>query len=320
LIELIGKILDGCFVGLQSSNSMGIIYRQAKMLLDAHRAGVPMNRLLMIGHQNLFLHPAELRKIQKVCPHALANYKWAEYADRFFTECLGVSEVNALDYSAYEGANILHDLNRPIPDELKGQFDVVVEAGSLEHIFNFPIAIANLMQMTRVGGTIFASTVSNNLCGHGFYQFSPELIFRVFSVENGFELGRVLALEARYPGIELTPISHAFEVTDPASIGVRVGLMTKRPIMLVFEGHKKAESPLFSKSPMQSDYAAAWISANKSAGPKMSQWIGNMPMYCAFRSWLKGIPVLRSVHNRLIGQRQLGQFSLKNKRVFREIQ
>lgn len=299
---------------------MGIIYRQAKMLLDAHRAGVAMDRLLMIGHQNLFLHSSELREIRRICPGTLADYRWAEYADRFFTECLGVSEVNTLDYSAYEGADLLHDLNEPIPGGLRGRFDVVVEAGSLEHIFNFPIAIANLMQMTRVGGTIFASTVSNNLCGHGFYQFSPELIFRVFSVENGFELGRVLALEARYPGIELTPISHAFEVPDPASLGGRVGLMTKRPIMLLFEARKKAESPLFVKTPMQSDYAAAWLSADKPASPIMPQWIRDLPLYSSFRHWLNGISILRSFDNRLTGQLQIGQFSLKNKRLFRKVQ
>jgi hypothetical protein len=122
-----------------------------------------------------------VREIRKIWGGALPNYKWGEYADRFFKECLGVSDVNSLDYSSYEGADILHDLNQPVPANLKGRFDAVVEGGSLEHIFHFPIAVANLMQMTKVGGTIFASTVSNNLCGHGFYQFSPELIFRAIS-------------------------------------------------------------------------------------------------------------------------------------------
>jgi hypothetical protein len=299
---------------------MGIIYRQAKMLLDACHAGVPMNRFLMIGHQNLFLHASELKKIRKIYPGALANYQWAEYADRFLTECLGVSQVHTLDYSDYEGADLLYDLNKPIPDELKGRFDVIAEAGSLEHIFNFPVAIANLMQMVCVGGTIFASTVSNNFCGHGFYQFSPELIFRVFTIENGFELGRVLALEARYPGIELTPIHHAFEVVDPASIGNRVGLMTKRPIMLFFQARKVAEVPLFVNSPMQSDYAAAWHAQGKPSKSRMPGWIRSLAIYPALRLWLRRIPILRSLENHLAGQRQVAQFSLDNKQLFNKIE
>jgi len=298
---------------------LGIIYRQAKMLLDARESGLAMDRLLMIGHQSLLLHPTELRAIQRVCPGALADYKWGEYADRFFTECLGVSQVSTLDYSPYEGADILHDLNQPVPASLKGRFDVVVEAGSLEHVFHFPIAIANLMQMTKVGGTIFASTVSNNLCGHGFYQFSPELIFRIFTDENGFELGKVLALEARYPGVELSPISQAFEVADPARAGGRVGLMTEGPILLLFDAHKTAESSLFAKIPMQSDYVAAWTSDERPAGSRVPQWIKNLPFYSALRTWLHGTFILQTSHNFLTGQRQLREFSLKNRRFFKRL-
>jgi len=278
-----------------------------------------MDRLLMIGRQSLLFHPSELQEIRKICPGSLVDYKWGEFADRFLTECLGVSEANTLDYSSYEGADLLYDLNQPIPSELKGRFDVVIEAGSLEHVFNFPIAIANLMQMTKVGGTIFASTVSNNLCGHGFYQFSPELIFRIFTVENGFELGKVLALEARYPGIELSPISSAFEVADPASVGGRVGLMTKRPIMLLFKARKAAELPVFARSPMQSDYAAAWASKETHATPRMPKWVRNLPLYSSFRAWLLGTFLRHSFGNWLAGQRQLKQYSLKNKRLFKKV-
>lgn len=289
------------------------------MLLDAHRAGVPMGRLLMIGRQSLLLYSSELREIRKTSPGALADYKWGEYADRFFTQCLGVSEVNTLDFSSYEGADLLHDLSLPIPDELQGRFDVVVEAGSLEHVFNFPIAIANLMKMTKVGGTLFASTVSNNLCGHGFYQFSPELIFRVFAAENGFELGKVLALEARYPGIELSPISDAFEVADPARVECRVGLVTKRPIILLFDARKTADLPLFARSPMQSDYEAAWVANHKPASSRMPQWIRSLWFYSPMRTWLHQTSILHGFRNWLAGQRQLKQYSLKNKRLFRKI-
>jgi hypothetical protein len=294
---------------------MGIIYRQAKMLLDARQSGTPMERLLMIGRQSLLLHPPELRAIRKICPGALVEYKWGEYADRFFTECLGVSHMSTLDYSSYEGADLLHDLNQPVPADLKNRFDVVVEGGSLEHIFNFPVAIANLMQMTRVGGTFFASTVSNNLCGHGFYQFSPELIFRVFTVENGFELGKVLALEARYPGIELAPISEAFEVADPASIGGRVGLMTESPILLLFKARKVAEAAIFSRIPMQSDYAAAWASNDKAGTPRMPQWIRDLPLY----SRLRKSSIAHSFDTWRTGRRQVKEFSLKNKRLFKKV-
>lgn len=298
---------------------MGIIYRQAKMLMDAHQAGVRMDRILTIGRQSLLLYAPEVRAIRKIFPGALADYKWGEYADRLFKECLGASKVSALDYSSYEGADLLHDLNQPIPNDLKARFDVVIEAGSLEHIFNFPIAIANVMQMTKVGGIMFVSTVSNNLCGHGFYQFSPELIFRVFSAENGFELGKVLALEARYPGIELAPISNAFEVADPAMVGGRVGLMTKRPIMLFFTARKVAETTLFARPPMQSDYSVAWSSNINPPNGEASKRLTNMRFYFSLRTWLKKTSIGRRFRNWQMGQSQCSQFSLKNRRLFKKI-
>src|SRR4029077_10267153 len=111
----------------------------------------------------------------------LAGYQFGNYADDFWNEFLDAESVETLDYSTYEGASIVHDLNSPVPASLHGRFDAVIEAGSLEHIFNFPMAIRNLMRMTKVGGWVFITTVANNLCGHGFYQFSPELIYRIFS-------------------------------------------------------------------------------------------------------------------------------------------
>jgi hypothetical protein len=79
-----------------------------------------------------------------------------------------------LDASPYEGADTIHDMNTPVPEAWHGRYDVVIDSGSLEDIFNFPVAIANLANMLRVGGTIFVTTPANNLMRHGFYQFSPD--------------------------------------------------------------------------------------------------------------------------------------------------
>ena len=89
----------------------------------------------------------------------------------------------------------------------------MIESGSLEHIFNFPVAITNLAGMLKVGGTLFVTTPANNLMGHGFYQFSPELMFRVFSDENGFALRDVLLFEGDYPSIEPSPSQPIYEVS-----------------------------------------------------------------------------------------------------------
>jgi hypothetical protein len=47
------------------------------------------------------------------------------------------------------------------------------------------------MDLLKVGGTFVASTPANYFMGHGFYQFSPELFFRLFCPENGFRLAEL---------------------------------------------------------------------------------------------------------------------------------
>jgi hypothetical protein len=112
--------------------------------------------------------------------------------------------------------------------------------------------------MVKVGGSIFLSNPSNNLCGHGFYQFSPELMFRIFTAENGFEVRRIALAEAEFPGVQATPHMEAYEVADPAKVRSRVGLMSARAASILVEAKKIADVPLFAKFPIQSDYAVMW--------------------------------------------------------------
>jgi len=283
---------------------MGITYYEAKRLQEACLSGVSFQHLLSVGRLALFLHPAELESLRARNRSALANYQFGEYADRFYRELLGSETVTSIDYSDYEGATITHDMNQPVPDNLRGRFDVVIEGGSLEHIFNFPVAITNLMQMTKVGGVVFMTTVANNLCGHGFYQFSPELMYRVFSPENGFEATRVVFLEATFPGVELTPIRSVYGVVDPATAGSRVGLRSTRPIMMVVESKKVAEKQPFTSVPLQSDYVTAWNRGSDQEEGLLRRLFNKLPS---------------SLKMRMTGYRQNRRFSLNNRRFYRKL-
>jgi SAM-dependent methyltransferase len=91
---------------------------------------------------------------------------------------MGFREVITLDHSDYEGAQILCDLNLPLPDELvakAGCFDLIVESGCMEHIFNVPQVLRNLHRLAGDGGVVIHLAASSNLVDHGFYMFSPGL-------------------------------------------------------------------------------------------------------------------------------------------------
>ncbi|MEL7114711.1 MAG: methyltransferase [Pseudomonadota bacterium] len=65
---------------------------------------------------------------------------------------LGFGEIESMDFSDYEGASILQDLNKPIPDHLEQQFDFIFDGGTIEHVFNVPQALENVFRMLKPGG------------------------------------------------------------------------------------------------------------------------------------------------------------------------
>ena len=112
-------------------------------------------------------------------------------------ELLGARNIDFLDFSNYEHATIIHDINLPVPDHLKEKFSCVFDGGTLEHVFDFPRAIKNAMEMVAVGGHFLGIGPANNYTGHGLYQFSPEPYWRIFSEENGYAVEEIAVCESR---------------------------------------------------------------------------------------------------------------------------
>lgn len=304
--EVVGKV------------TMGICYWDAKMLWDARVQGAQFGTTLTIGRLALNLHPHEVAEFRR--KHAesfpgsvdpLRDYKFRSYVDPFLRETLGATAVEVMDYSDYEGADVIHDLNQPVPSALHERFDAVIDGGTLEHVFNFPVAIANLMNMTKTGGRLFLFLPANNLCGHGFYQFSPELMFRVFTAQNGFETERIVLWEAGYPGVELTPGGVAHEVVDPLKVRKRVGLLSRGPVIMIVQAKKLATVPLFAAPPLQSDYSAIWEQANTRTPVRQT-----FPRALAGKVW-RALPHFMKV--RIRGRLQRHEFSFVNRMFYRPL-
>ena len=134
----------------------------------------------------------------------------------------------------------------------------MIDSGTLEHVFNLPTAIATCMQLVKRGGTLFLSSPANNMCGHGFYQLSPELFFRLFKDANGFSLARLVLVTHPFPGAELSARQTWYDVVDPAEIGARAPLMTRTPAFLMMEATRVDVVPVLGTPPQQSDYVARW--------------------------------------------------------------
>ncbi|MBM3883850.1 MAG: class I SAM-dependent methyltransferase [Verrucomicrobia bacterium] len=253
---------------------MGMTCEATRFLLEGVRAGISVRRTVTLGRQDVWVGPerleAFLREFQLVpatlggaaCREALAA---APGRFEALLRLLGAESVSACDASGYEGATLLHDLNQPIPPEWIEQFDLVLDGGTLEHIFNFPVALANCLRMVKPAGHLILLTPANNYCGHGFYQFSPELFWRVLSSANGFELERMHAVVDTEGMSEVLGVRYSFSirgpryaVADPAVVRQRVLLANDAPVLLFIQARKTASVPLLTAAPQQSDYVPLW--------------------------------------------------------------
>ncbi|MBS1963130.1 MAG: hypothetical protein JST04_13020 [Bdellovibrionales bacterium] len=219
--------------------------------------GTCFRRLATLGRQQIFFRPSELVPSLKETGFSIADVERfldtardTGSADPLF-QLLGAEEVVSLDASDYQGATIRHDLNLPVDVNLHDRFDVVFDGGTLEHVFNFPVAIRNAMEMIAVGGSLVSVTPANNQMGHGFYQFSPELFYNVLSPANGFRVAAMVALE-------LSPANRWFEVENPARIRSRVTLTNLWGVNLFVHAIRDSKKEIFATTPQQSDYTVLW--------------------------------------------------------------
>src|ERR1043166_8363609 len=134
---------------------MGLDLNSTKFLVKARQAGVRFDDTLTLGRQYMMVSPkriASLLREHVLWPPAegegnfMAALEGTKWRFEILARALGAKNASAMDVSDFEGATVLHDLNQPIPPELEERFDVVIDGGTLEHVFNFPVAIASCMK------------------------------------------------------------------------------------------------------------------------------------------------------------------------------
>lgn len=242
---------------------MGIDKNGARFLLYAKLSGVDFSSTMMIGRQSLHLKPSELAAAVKqfgfTCDQDTIEmvYKRDQgYADEFI-RCIGGQRIDSIDYSSYEGATHIHDMNMPVAQELHGGYTAVLDGGSLEHVFNFAVSVKSGMEMVAEGGHYLAITPMNNFVGHGFYQFSPELFFQVFTPVNGYRLVSLFAFAAGS--------DRWYRARDPRESGNSVTLVNSKPTFLLVIAKRERAVNMFETWPQQSDFAPQWAAVERAS-------------------------------------------------------
>jgi len=230
---------------------MGLDIYSAQFLWNQKLRGVHFGRLLTLGRQSVYMSASRYRShLQSLG----VDWRQPDYADDFFCG-LGATSVDFMDASNYEGANIIHDLNQPIAPHLAETYDCVFDGGALEHVFNFPTALKNCMELVRPGGHLIIITTWNNYAGHGYYQFSPELFYSALAAANGYTVEQMLIVQR----------NQWYAVANPSQIGARIELTNSEPTLLFVTARRVASKPIFSAWPQQSDYSVMWFPGKESS-------------------------------------------------------
>jgi len=277
-------------VSVWLEENLGIDLNSAQLLIRAHRSGVSFGRMATLGRQRILgdreswisILRGSGYEVSKDCCGGLLDPA-TPYSEDFF-RLLGAKEIAVVDMSDYEGAQIVHDMNRPIPDALVSSFDLVLDGGTLEHIFDLPTALRNATRMVRPGGRFISLTMANNFCGHGFYQFSPELFYRFLCPQNGYTIEACVVWED-------IPQSRFYRVPDPDAVQDRINITSEVGTYMFIQA-KRLDAVVREFTPQQSDYVRQWgqlgESALSSGASQQSSTLSKL------RSVLKRIPILRS--------------------------
>lgn len=240
---------------------MGINTSIGMLLVRAQRKGARFAEVLTVGRQSLKIPRSELRAMAKLL--GVDGLDWSTFAadgfaEDFFRLLLGARAVSSIDYSDYQHADIVHDFNTAVPALLERRFDAVIDGGSLEHVFDIKQILSNYMNMVKLGGHLFITTPANNLCGHGFYQFSPEFFYTILHGANGFVVNDMVLIETPLLSVEGSRRFRFYRVADPAAVGRRIYLLSKKPVMLFVHATRLSIEEPFRRTPIQSDYHRKW--------------------------------------------------------------
>jgi len=173
-----------------------------------------------------------------------------------FFKMMGFTTVESVDYFPDENPSYLLDLNEPVPKALWNQYDLVYDGGTTEHCFNIKEALSNAVRLLKIGGRVVHHLPMSGWIEHGYYQFSPGLLFN-FYVSNGFEEFKafihILGEKSYY--IEYQP-----------RLAILFNNM-KKCTLIFFTSKKKMETNTIM-NPIQSYYVALFDKRNKEISKK----------------------------------------------------
>ena len=184
--------------------------------LHALRLCLPAKEVLSLGYPDILVTQDQLEELFGVRVEKTTNFgKW--HGCNFplpesleFFQKIG-SNLKCIDIYASRGCEEIVDLN--IPTDI-GQFDLVIDGGTIEHCFHIGTALLNSAGAVKPGGRIIQGNPMS-MMNHGFYNLSPTLLYD-FYTQNGWEIEQFYAINNQ--GAYEIPATKRFQAPPECSL------------------------------------------------------------------------------------------------------
>jgi SAM-dependent methyltransferase len=173
------------------------------------------SRVLAFGYPDLLMTRKAVTawtrgELSKTAPWDGAAHKFkgeaAETVEAL--ESAGMAHFECIDVNPSRGQETCRDLNDPLPPEYREAYDLVIDAGTIEHCANVGQALMSAAQAVKPGGRVFHSPPLS-MVNHGFYNVNPTLLHD-FYTQNGWGVEHLSGFGAStFQGFEVDPTSRA---------------------------------------------------------------------------------------------------------------
>jgi SAM-dependent methyltransferase len=217
---------------------MGVAPYVAEAIVREHAHRPLHGEVILLGRQTMMFTPDDAERMIRAAganPVALPvgediidrdtdlsrGREWIR--DDAFLRMLGAARVRAIDHTAYEGADIVHDLNQPVPLELEGSADFIIDGSTLDNVFNPAACLQNIARMLRPGGRLISVNVGSPHQGP-YTVMTPYWLLDFFAVNDFADCRIYMTLHGRRGELSVFAVDAADEsgpsFLAPQQIGI----------------------------------------------------------------------------------------------------
>ncbi len=240
------------------------ILKRKPTALDLGSQTASINKIFI---KNLINQNNELDNLQIENLHNLSNKKTFNTKDFFMS--IGFCEYKSIDINGAYGS-FQFDLNKNIFEtyNFNQKYDLVINNGTGEHVFNQFSLFLNFHNLTKTNGIMLNILPFIDWINHGFYNFNP-IFFADLAASNNYEIIKISLANRNGAELKLDGdnISILFEQIKPHKNNSKFGKMVEiakekigKNILLVVTT-KKLNDDTF-KIPLQGKYLNDVVNLN----------------------------------------------------------